>query len=102
MHGPQETFDADHVPGDNTGTDTGDEHDLPSQKSTVSECEHSSSLSRGIYYLTGGGSKDCSKNLWTPWLVNGHDLAPTLWKYRERIIDAAQRVVPLTSSAEKL
>ncbi|KAF8932399.1 hypothetical protein BGZ47_011403 [Haplosporangium gracile] len=103
MHGPQEIFDADHVSkGDNTGTDTRDEDDLPSQKSTVLECERSSSLSRGIYYLTGDGSKDCSKNLWTPWLVNGHDLGPTLWKYRERIIDAAQRVVPLTSSVEKL
>ncbi|KAG9063271.1 hypothetical protein KI688_010538 [Linnemannia hyalina] len=103
MHGPQETFDTDQVSeGDNTGRDAGDDDDLLSQKSTASECERERSLSRGIYYLTGDGSKDCSKALWTPWLVNGEDLAPTLWKYRERAIDAAQRVVPLTSSVERL
>ncbi|KAG0031680.1 hypothetical protein BGZ81_000770 [Podila clonocystis] len=87
--------------GDDTGLDVGDE-DLLSQKSTTSECERSRSLSRGIYYLTGDGSTDCSNALWTPWPVNGQDLAPTLWKYRECVIDAAQRVAPLTSSVERL
>lgn len=48
------------------------------------------------------GAKIAQKTLWTAWLINGQDLAPTLWKYRERTIDAAQRVAPLTSSVEKL
>ncbi|KAG0330830.1 hypothetical protein BG004_001969 [Podila humilis] len=76
--------------------------ELLSERSTESDCEHSSSLSKGIYYLTGDGSSDCSKALWTPWLVNGQDLAPTLWRYRESVIDAAQRVAPLASSVERL
>ncbi|KAF9377350.1 hypothetical protein CPB97_010264 [Podila verticillata] len=102
MDGAWEASDAVQVSeGDNTGPDAGDD-DLLSQKSTASECERSRSLSRGIYYLTGDGSTDCSKALWTPWLVNGQDLAPTLWKYRQGVIDAAQRVAPLTSSVERL
>ncbi|KAF9326934.1 hypothetical protein BG006_009691 [Podila minutissima] len=87
--------------GNNAGPHAGDD-DLLSQKLTASEYERSCSLSRGIYYLTGDGSTDCSQALWTPWLVNGQDLAPTLWKYREAVIDAAQRVAPLTSSVERL
>ncbi|KAF9978946.1 hypothetical protein BGZ65_006789, partial [Modicella reniformis] len=97
---------------ENSGTDVASEKDtadksahddeLLSQKSTASECERSALLSKGIFYLTGDGSKDCSKDLWTPWFVNGKDLAPTLWKYRERVINAAQRLAPLESSVERL
>ncbi|KAF9370657.1 hypothetical protein BGX21_005450, partial [Mortierella sp. AD011] len=103
MLGSQEISSTDVASERNT-IDKGaqDEDELLSQKSTASECERSSSLSKGIYYLTGHGSKDCSKELWTPWFVNGRDLAPTLWKYRERVIDAAQRLAPLESSAERL
>ncbi|KAG0032523.1 hypothetical protein BGZ82_006497 [Podila clonocystis] len=102
MDGAREASDAVQVSeADDTGLDVGDE-DLLSQKSTASECERSRSLSRGIYYLTGDGSTDCSNALWTPWPVNGQDLAPTLWKYREGVIDAAQRVAPLASSVERL
>lgn len=87
--------------GDNTGPHTGDD-DLLSQESTASECERSCSLPRGIYDRTGDGSTDCSQALWTPWLVNGQDLAPILWKYREAVIDAAQYVAPLTSLVKRL
>ncbi|KAI9238119.1 MAG: hypothetical protein BYD32DRAFT_414597 [Podila humilis] len=102
MDAAQEASDTVQVSeGDDTGPDVRDD-DLISQKSTASECERSRSLSRGIYYLTGDGSTDCSKALWTPWPVNGQDLAPTLWKYRKGVIDAAQRVALLTSSVERL
>ncbi|KAI8600272.1 hypothetical protein EDD21DRAFT_431390 [Dissophora ornata] len=74
---------------DTADKSTQDDDELLSQKSTASECECSTSLSKGIFYLTGDGSKDCSKELWTPWFVNGKDLTSTLWKYRECVINAA-------------
>ncbi|KAF9426887.1 hypothetical protein BGZ94_005866 [Podila epigama] len=77
--------------------------DLLSQTSSASDCERSSEMaSKGIYYLTGYRSSDCSKKLWTPWVVQGHDLSPALWTYRERIINRAQRVAPLESTIERL
>lgn len=94
-----------------TGSDNGDsegctldigEDDLLSQKSTETECDRTRALSKGIYYLTGNGSTDCSEDLWTPWFIDDHDVAPALWKYRQGVIDTAQRVAPLTSSVERL
>ncbi|KAG0308204.1 hypothetical protein BGZ99_001205 [Dissophora globulifera] len=100
-----ETREADHgnqIQQDDDTLMAAADHELLSEKSTPSECEPSRSVSKGIYYLTGDGSTDCSQALWTPWMVNGQDLSPTLWKNRERVIDAAQRVVPLTTSVQRL
>ncbi|KAG0354043.1 hypothetical protein BC939DRAFT_472496 [Gamsiella multidivaricata] len=55
-----------------------------------------------VYYLAGNGSTDCSKELWTPWVNEGEDLAGKVWAYREAICRKAKKLEPLSGSVEKL
>ncbi|KAF8939867.1 hypothetical protein BGZ58_008495 [Dissophora ornata] len=101
--------------------DEGDEEDEEEQGDDGDESEESASQSSegseylpggaklqpaiapaSVYYLTGNGSTDCSKKLWTPWINNGEDLAGKVWAYREAICLKAQKLEPLSGSVEKL
>ncbi|KAF9577821.1 hypothetical protein BGW38_006725 [Lunasporangiospora selenospora] len=62
----------------------------------------SSATLYSVHYLTGAGSIDCSRNLWTPWIIEGEDLAGKIWTYRETICSKARNFKPLSGSVEKL
>jgi len=55
-----------------------------------------------VYYLVGNGSTNCSKELWTPWVNGGEDIAGVVWGYREMICRKAKNLEPLFGSVEKL
>ncbi|KAF8978011.1 hypothetical protein BGZ46_006941 [Entomortierella lignicola] len=40
-----------------------------------------------IYYKVGNGDVDCSERLWSPWLVDGIDVAPYVWNFRKRVLE---------------
>ncbi|KAF9902001.1 hypothetical protein BX616_002074 [Lobosporangium transversale] len=60
------------------------------------------SQAASIYYFTGNGSSDCSKELWTPWVIEGEDLAGKIWEYRMMICQKAKKLEALSGSVEKL
>ncbi|KAF9090037.1 hypothetical protein BGX27_002356 [Mortierella sp. AM989] len=92
----QEGQDGEQLDGDEN--DKEDEEYEEEQDDNSSESEESASQSSegseylpsgaklppavvpaSIYYPTGNGSTDCSEELWTPWIVEGEDLAGKAW-----------------------
>jgi len=54
-----------------------------------------------IYYLAGGGDSDCSRERWSPYMVNRVDVSDIIWNYRSKILRQAELMKPL-GSVERL
>ncbi|KAF9165786.1 hypothetical protein BGX21_004774, partial [Mortierella sp. AD011] len=94
--------------GEEQDVDSDESEESTSQSSQGSEYRPVGSkpkptiASTPVYYLTGNGSADCAKDLWTPWIIEGEDLSGRIWKYREAICQKARKLELLNGSVEKL